>query len=88
MKKPIKLILYLSYFRSTVFNSNTDCPVARACKKHFKPSFLYVYTYGVNIDGETYKIKDEFLNSDYNYVKEQYKKYPGKYLFYVTLIPQ
>ncbi len=44
------------------YSKNSDCPLARACKRHFKTERVSVYSFdwGVEIDGEHWGNKDEW----------------------------
>lgn len=90
-KKKIEILLLPSDFKRSDYTNPSNCPLAKATKRHFKfeKDYLGVTPSYVYINGQMYNIKDSFGGADYQYVKDEYEKDPKmlKAQYVVTLIP-
>ncbi len=97
MSKTIEIGLIPSDFKGNAFISNTDCPLARAVKRHFKiknHENIFVKPDGVKLSKRNgsynikYIIKNRFTADDFLFVREQYENDPQmkKVQYVVTLI--
>lgn len=89
-KEKIEIILLPSDFIDGEYGDISDCPVARAAKRHFKTNDLSVGSRELVLFKpfiEFYKIINTFSPEDYYYVKKQYSKDPEmkKTCYVVTL---
>lgn len=88
-KRNIEVILKPQDFVGNDYESNEDCALARAMKRHFKIKNVCVTPCWVELADSNFNIKDGFLPSDFDFVKEQYENDPKmkKARYVVTLIP-
>lgn len=75
MKKHTVIIMP-SDFKGTNYLSNSDCPLARAVKRHFKTNNLCIGSTMCIIDGKRGAIKGGFDDDDFEFVKAFKEPYP------------